>query len=533
MIFVIRANSADYASFNNALSGKVQPHLLFSSELSEVESVPLTVEEGAVPQWLSGSLYRVGGGMYERGNRRVNNLVDGFSKVHNWHFTPGQAPTYTTKFLKSRIYNHTMSEDNMPPIPHIGEVIPPYSTWEKMEIIEFMAVSGMSDNNNVAVWELSDRGVCVTAESPTYIDVEHSTLDHITEYTVKPATLRSVDKETVSASHFARHPTTGDSYNYKFVLPLDSYWNWWAPSPAYHITRYYTNSDGVLTASVVGKVDVPLSDMRVVHTVGVTENYFVLPRFNLAFSTSSMTDMCANIKFDGEKSAVFDVVSLKTGELTRFVFAPAESQHIINSYERTNERGELEIVVDYPTKGDVSEYPDQCVFELLNTDNIKNEQYSYNEHWHCFQDIIIRRFILNMDTGEGSIQELPQMWSPKALQVEFPYINDAYRGLPYCYGYLHAWQYDVRNAMGLMKVNMCNESSIGWEEENKFPVEPIYVPRPGATTEDDGVIVSPVFDSVTNTSSVYIWNATDLTVLARLSNPVVVPFTLHGMWKEE
>ena len=32
---------------------------------------------------------QVGGGMYERGNRRVNNLVDGFSKVHTWHFAPG------------------------------------------------------------------------------------------------------------------------------------------------------------------------------------------------------------------------------------------------------------------------------------------------------------------------------------------------------------------------------------------------------------------------------------------------------------
>ena len=93
--------------------------------------------------------------MYERGNRRVNNLVDGFSKVHTWHFAPGtiayqvrnvcsiycvllnidqfttmwwnrkycagQAPTYTTKFLKSRIYNTTMSEQDMPPIPHIGQ----------------------------------------------------------------------------------------------------------------------------------------------------------------------------------------------------------------------------------------------------------------------------------------------------------------------------------------------------------------------------------------------------------------------------
>ena len=55
----------------------------------------------------------------------------------------------------------------------------------------------------------------------------------------------------------------------------------------------------------------------------------------------------------------------------------------------------------------------------------------------------------------------------------------------------------------------------------------------GATLEDDGVIISPVFDSVTNSSSLYIWSATDLSVLAKLTSPVRVPFTLHGMWREE
>ena len=81
-----------------------------------------------------------------------------------------------------------------------------------------------------------------------------------------------------------------------------------------------------------------------------------------------------------------------------------------------------------------------------------------------------------------------------------------------------------------IKLDLCKEESIGWEEKNKFPVEPIFVPRPDSTDEDDGVVMSPVLDSTDNSTSLYIWNARNLEVIAIVETPVIVPFTLHGLW---
>lgn len=519
-----------YASFSNDLTGKIQPFALFSSQTNEVDSAPLNVIQGMVPTWLSGTLYRVGSGMFEIGNRRVNNLVDGLSKVHSWAFIPGKRPRFTAKFLQSKLYNKTLRTGNFPAMQHMGDMIPDLSFWEKLGVEAALMTYGSMDNNNVAVWELSKAsgGICVTTESPLYIDVDPETLQFKKEYHVVPKDFGMMEKELISATHFARHPSSGDSINYKFVLAMNP-----LASSGYHMIRYSDNAKGKLIATKIGFVPVPMGDVGIVHSLGATENYAILPRFCLGFSMGSMVSMCENISFKHNKKTIFDVVALKDGKHTAFEFPAGESQHIINSYERFNKKNELEIVVDYPTKNDVSKYPKECVFQLLNVDRLKDDNYSYQEHWECFSDMVIRRYILNMETKVGTIYEFPKMWNPKVLQVEFPYMNDNYRGLPYCYSYFHAWQYDVKNSMGLIKIDMCKETSIGWEEQNKFTVEPIFAPRPGATAEDDGVVFSPVFDSSTNITELYIWNATDLSVLAILDSPFVVPFTLHGVWKQD
>lgn len=533
LLVVVCATSAatnnTYASFSDDLAGKIQPFALFSSQTDEVESALLNVIQGLVPEWLSGTLYRVGSGMFENGNRRVNNLVDGLSKVHSWSFTPGEKPKFTAKFLQSKLYNKTLKTGNFPAMQHMGDMMPPLSFWEKIEVEAALMRYGSMDNNNVAVWELSKSsgGLCVTTESPLYVDVDLNNLQFQKEYHVVPDDFGILEKELISATHFARHPSTGDSINYKFVLAMNP-----LAKSGYHMIRYADNAEGKLVATKIGFVPTGMSDIGIVHSLGATENYSILPRFSLGFNPGSMVSMCDNIAFKHDKKTVFDVVALKDGKHTAFEFPAGESMHIINSYERYNDKGELEIVVDYPTKNDVSKYPKECVFQLLNVDHLTDENYSYHEHWECFSDMIIRRYILNMDTGVGTIYEFPQMWNPKVLQVEFPYINDNYRGLPYCFAYFHAWQYDVKNSMGLLKIDMCKETSIGWEAQNKFVVEPIFAARPGSEIEDDGVVFSPVFDSSTNTTELYIWNASDLRVLAVLDSPIRVPFTLHGIWKQ-
>jgi beta,beta-carotene 9',10'-dioxygenase len=58
--------------------------------------------------------------------------------------------------------------------------------------------------------------------------------------------------------------------------------------------------------------------------------------------------------------------------------------------------------------------------------------------------------------------------------------------------------------------------------------EPVFVPRPGSRVEDDGVVLSIVFDPQTNGSFLLVLDARDLSERARVHAPQRLPFGFHG-----
>ena len=297
----------------------------------------------------------------------------------------------------------------------------------------------------------------------------------------------------------------------------------------------FTEQDGQSVAQIVGHIPVGLDDMRVVHSIGVTENYVILPRLSLRAILNSTTHVCSNIKFDHRTPTVMHVMSLTDGSYKSFEFPPFISVHIINSFERINSDGDVEVVVDYPTLTTTHDFPDHyCYYEILNVDQILDDNFRYRDEWRPLTDVTLRRFVMNMRTGARHVLDHPQMWTPPiGLYLDFPNMNDLYRGRAFCYVYLHSIQWDNRNAMGILKVDLCKQRSWSWDDLNLFPVEPIFVARPGAVEEDDGVLMAPVYDTRSGKSELYVWNATDLKVIARVTTSVRVPWTNHGLWVPE
>ena len=66
----------------------------------------------------------------------------------------------------------------------------------------------------------------------------------------------------------------------------------------------------------------------------------------------------------------------------------------------------------------------------------------------------------------------------------------------------------------------------------RITLEPVFVPREGATAEDDGWVMSYVYDATTDRSDVVILDAQDFTgdPVATIQLPVRVPFGFHGNW---
>ena len=86
------------------------------------------------------------------------------------------------------------------------------------------------------------------------------------------------------------------------------------------------------------------------------------------------------------------------------------------------------------------------------------------------------------------------------------------------------------SATAVVKRNVCTGESKSLYTENVYASEARMVPRPGATEEDDGVLISMVFDGATKQSRIQFVDASSLKVLATAPFPVKVPFPIHTSW---
>ncbi len=121
---------------------------------------------------------------------------------------------------------------------------------------------------------------------------------------------------------------------------------------------------------------------------------------------------------------------------------------------------------------------------------------------------------------------------------EFPTINPANVGQPYRYVYIGAAQTLEGNAplQSILKLDLATGTQQLWTAApTGYVNEPIFVPRPGATQEDDGWLIAMVYDGARDRSAVVVLDAADLTAgaIATLHLTHHIPYGLHGSWTDE
>jgi hypothetical protein len=74
-------------------------------------------------------------------------------------------------------------------------------------------------------------------------------------------------------------------------------------------------------------------------------------------------------------------------------------------------------------------------------------------------------------------------------------------------------------------------SVVTWSDGRVFPSEPLFVPRPGGTAEDDGVLLILGYDTERRESALVIIEANSMTELARAyTGGTRCPPSFHGQW---
>jgi all-trans-8'-apo-beta-carotenal 15,15'-oxygenase len=120
-------------------------------------------------------------------------------------------------------------------------------------------------------------------------------------------------------------------------------------------------------------------------------------------------------------------------------------------------------------------------------------------------------------------------------QAEFPQLDCELTGKPNRYTYMAARPGGAGYPTAVVKVD--NDSGQRWAFKlgEGFGVgEPIFVPRPGRHREDDGWLLSLVYDGVEHRSRLYVIDARDVEAepLAVAHLPHHVPYGFHGTFTE-
>lgn len=127
---------------------------------------------------------------------------------------------------------------------------------------------------------------------------------------------------------------------------------------------------------------------------------------------------------------------------------------------------------------------------------------------------------------------------PLSKGLELPTVNPnyAHKRHRFAYGISKADQKSVISDR-LIKLDLdhshieshdLKEGAQVWMESSVAPGEPIFIPTPGGTDEDDGIILSVVLDGKVGTSMLLVLNAKDMKELGRAVMNQPFPFGFHG-----
>lgn len=137
----------------------------------------------------------------------------------------------------------------------------------------------------------------------------------------------------------------------------------------------------------------------------------------------------------------------------------------------------------------------------------------------------LHRWTVNPRTRTVSEQQIEERG------LEFPRCHPERSGKPYRYGYTVATSGEAFPA--IYKHDLVSGSTVSHDlGPGRHGAEPYFVPRQGARDEDDGYLLSYVFDEDRGASELVVLNAGEMESepLARVLLPARVPYGFHGAW---
>lgn len=468
----------------------------FSTLTEEITADRLPVE-GRVPDWLAGSLLRNGPARFEVGERKYRHWFDGLAMLHRFSFQQGQV-SYANRFIESPAYTKAKETGKI----SYGEYAtdPCRSIFKR--VTSAFSPPELGSNTNVNISKLGEGFVALT-EVPLPIEFDPQTLE----------TAGIIDfDDGLKGLNSTAHP----HYDPRRKAAINSLVQFSARS-SYNC---YAIKDGESRRTLIGRI--PVQEPAYMHSFGMTEQYIVLVEFPLVVNPLQLLvsgkPFIENYHWKPERGTRFLVVDKDDGRLVNTGHSEAFfAFHHINAFERDGE-----VIVD------IAALPDASIIDSFYLHRLTAPQASIPVS-------MLTRYTLPLNGGALTSTVVSE------TGIELPRINyERSNGRDYQFAYgvgYHEPHTDSLNHLysedwydQLVKVEVRTGTARTWYEDGCYPGEPVFVAAPGATGEDEGVVLSVVFDGRQGRSFLLVLDAASFAELARAQVPQHIPFGFHGIY---
>ena len=345
-------------------------------------------------------------------------------------------------------------------------------------------------------------------------------------------------KGPLSATHAKTDPVTGDVFNYNLAF---------GPGGATYRVWHACAASG--ETAILATFNGPPAYM---HSLFLTEHAVVLCVWNARYSFGGMAllhhrnVLDAIAPLDPAQPAIWYVIDrslAQRGVLATYHTPAFFCFHTINAYEvaSVGEPGAVDIVAD------LTAYDDISVLHRYYYDNVVSSSpkvAGFLERNPKCRGYYARYRLPGVPVtaaGEPSSAPSPAIPASKPRSgireatvpwqttVELPAIHPALatRRHRFVYGTLDTGRSSFLDGLGKLDADTLETTT--WSEFGHTAGEPIFVPDPQGSKEDDGVLLSVVLDGTAGASYLLCLDARDMRELGRAKVAGVVGFGFHGL----
>ena len=457
------------------LSGRLRG---FDEGAREFDDQPLEVQ-GRLPDWLRGSLLLNGPACWALPGGGLRHWFDGYAMLHRLHFGGGR-PVYRSRWLQSHVFRQSRSSGR----PAKGEFGSPNPLpwWRRL-----MRNDG-TDNAAVTLTPHGSSWLAAT-ETPFLWHIDPDTLD------TRDAVLLNEGPGGVQA--MSAHGAT---------LADGSFLTVGTAFGRTHEQRLLLLKPGAQQAEVIARV--PMREVGYTHGFALAPGHAILWECALRAKPLAMRfggrAYCENFEWRPGGGSRLHAVPLDGGAVRSWDIPPMMTFHAAQAWAE----GDTLVL-------DLAVYDDATVFDDL---------LLARRRAGAAMRSVPRLVRYRLEPGRADAKPEPLGVVIELMQVHPKAVGARRAAVCFGGGGFETGAFFDRT----LRFDLETGAVQAWQRGNAVQLEPIFVPRPGGSADDDGVLIINTLADSDSTSQVFVLDARTLEPLAQVAAPQVLPFGFHG-----